>query len=316
MNAIHRFGFPIVGRHSCFKLSSNYLSKYYIRYLFLRLIYIYMNSRNLACEGVDALILEKGILSISGNDHCNDCGANLPDWASISFGVLLCLDCSGYHRSFGVHITSVRSLKLDQWSTFDREISILRAGGNASFQKYVESLGMTYPLATINAPKEDIKRHLSAIYRSQELRYYKHLLCERVEGREDISFSDFKSRPSFDTHQEECSPLQDKSPAVLNLGANVTAAQRALLSGTKPSADGSHWIPDRIVNHCMICSSSFNIFYRKHHCRKCGKCVCASCAPAENTRPIMELGISEAVRHCKECYRSPIITWADAEDVQ
>ena len=37
----------------------------------------------------------------------------------------------------------------------------------------------------------------------------------------------------------------------------------------------------------------------RHHCRKCGKLVCGQCAPANNTKPILELRMLEPVRHCK-----------------
>jgi len=41
------------------------------------------------------------IISIPGNDKCVDCSASRPEWASLGFGVLVCLDCAGYHRSLG-----------------------------------------------------------------------------------------------------------------------------------------------------------------------------------------------------------------------
>jgi len=51
------------------------------------------------------------------NPVCADCDSKDPEWASINLGVLLCIDCSGIHRSMGVHISKVRSLTLDAWDT-------------------------------------------------------------------------------------------------------------------------------------------------------------------------------------------------------
>ncbi|XP_026641208.1 arf-GAP with coiled-coil, ANK repeat and PH domain-containing protein 2 isoform X8 [Microtus ochrogaster] len=52
---------------------------------------------------------------IPGNTSCCDCGLADPRWASINLGITLCIECSGIHRSLGVHFSKVRSLTLDTW---------------------------------------------------------------------------------------------------------------------------------------------------------------------------------------------------------
>ncbi|CAM9785225.1 unnamed protein product [Chrysoparadoxa australica] len=49
------------------------------------------------------------------NPVCVDCDAPKPVWASINLGIMMCVDCSGTHRSLGVHVSKVRSLTLDKW---------------------------------------------------------------------------------------------------------------------------------------------------------------------------------------------------------
>eukprot|EP01137_Pigoraptor_chileana_P032258 Opistho-2@21359 len=65
-----------------------------------------------AAPTVPPLELVRG--SAAGNRNCADCGSDA-DWASINIGCTLCLECSGVHRSLGVHISQVRSLTLDRW---------------------------------------------------------------------------------------------------------------------------------------------------------------------------------------------------------
>lgn len=45
------------------------------------------------------------------------------------------------------------------------------------------------------------------------------------------------------------------------------------------------WQPDNAVTKCPICNTAFSFWYRKHHCRKCGRVVCANCSPHRITIP-------------------------------
>lgn len=45
------------------------------------------------------------------------------------------------------------------------------------------------------------------------------------------------------------------------------------------------WQPDNEVSACPICGTQFSLLYRRHHCRKCGRVVCANCSPHRITIP-------------------------------
>jgi hypothetical protein len=63
-------------------------------------------SRRKEMEGIIDDILD-------ANPNCAECGRAAPDWLSLNLGCLICIDCSGVHRSLGVHISKVRSITLD-----------------------------------------------------------------------------------------------------------------------------------------------------------------------------------------------------------
>lgn len=54
------------------------------------------------------------ILLIPSNRRCADCQTTKGvEWVSINLLVVLCIECSGAHRSLGSHISKIRSLRLD-----------------------------------------------------------------------------------------------------------------------------------------------------------------------------------------------------------
>jgi Putative GTPase activating protein for Arf/PH domain len=65
-------------------------------------------------NGIHENSIVKEIMAM--NPYCADCSMAHPDWASLNLGVLICIQCSAVHRSLGVHLSKVRSLKLDALS--------------------------------------------------------------------------------------------------------------------------------------------------------------------------------------------------------
>lgn len=71
------------------------------------------------------------------NPVCADCQSAGPEWACVNFGTVICIECSGVHRSLGVHVSKVRSLLLDAWPRSLR--AVMDAMGNECSNKVWEA---------------------------------------------------------------------------------------------------------------------------------------------------------------------------------
>ncbi|KAL2861868.1 hypothetical protein BJX68DRAFT_260669 [Aspergillus pseudodeflectus] len=112
--------------------------------------------------------LQDLIRSVPGNDRCADCSAMNPGWASWNLGVFLCMRCAALHRKMGTHISKVKSLSMDSWSS--EQVDEMKSHGNTIVNKIYNPRNVQPPVPTdIDESDACMERFIRQKYQTRTL---------------------------------------------------------------------------------------------------------------------------------------------------
>ncbi|XP_029551368.1 arf-GAP with coiled-coil, ANK repeat and PH domain-containing protein 2 isoform X6 [Salmo trutta] len=175
------------------------------------------------------------VMVIGGNACCCDCGQPDPRWASINLGITLCIQCSGIHRSLGVHFSKVRSLTLDSWEPELLKLMCELGNGviNQIYEAGREELGAMKPKPT--DPRQEIEAYIRAKY--VDRRFVQRPSNEELRAK---VVSLVKQEKKLSGSTEHLPPRPPPPTPKLRPSSNASGQSvRSADSGIQNSAEGS-----------------------------------------------------------------------------
>ncbi|XP_043926762.1 arf-GAP with coiled-coil, ANK repeat and PH domain-containing protein 2-like [Protopterus annectens] len=170
------------------------------------------------------------IQSIAGNSSCCDCGLTDPRWASINLGIALCIECSGIHRSLGVHFSKVRSLTLDTWEP--ELLKLMSELGNTVinhiYEARIQELGAKKPQP--GDPRHEKEAYIKAKY--VDKKFVQKPWLSSLKQMSRVTVNSRHSRESSDGSAKI-------TESALQSGASQRSSARSGDSGLQNRSNGS-----------------------------------------------------------------------------
>ncbi|XP_051940347.1 stromal membrane-associated protein 1 [Hippocampus zosterae] len=173
------------------------------------------------------VILSK-MLREEDNKYCADCEAKGPRWASWNLGVFICIRCAGIHRNLGVHISRVKSVNLDQW-TSDQIQRIQDMGNTKARQLYEADLPTNF-----RRPQTDQAVEFFIRDKYEKKKYYNmnvtnggspnDCMKKEKESERGIKVSSYTKKNEESRPVPKISPVKSSEPSVNLLALDAPAA--------------------------------------------------------------------------------------------